>query len=198
MADLNALAEKIAAAQSVAVKSWAIAYGELTLETDAANIISLLTYLRDDPACEFHNIVSVCGADYPERAQRFDVVYMLQSLTKNHRVRIKLKTDETSAVPSAFDVFPGVLWFERETYDMYGVIFTGHPDMRRLLTDYEFEGYPLRKDFPLTGYKEVRYDDSKKRVVYEPVRLQQEFRNFDFLSPWEGYDNENSPVTGKR
>ncbi len=165
-----------------------IAYGELTLLAEAENIIPILTFLRDDASCQFVSIIDICGADYPSRAKRFDVVYHLLSPRKNVRVRVKVQTDEDTPVPSATGVYPGADWFEREAYDLYGILFSGHPDLRRLLTDYGFEGYPLRKDFPLTGYVEVRYDDEAKRVVYEPVELKQEFRNFDFLSPWEGTD----------
>ena len=165
-----------------------IAYGELTLHVDAANIVSVLTFLRNDVQCQFISIIDICGADYLSREKRFDVVYHLLSPRQNLRVRVKLETDEDTPVPSVTGVFPGADWFERETYDLYGVLFTGHPDLRRILTDYGFEGHPLRKDFPLTGFVEVRYDDEAKRVVYEPVELKQEFRNFDFLSPWEGTD----------
>ncbi len=165
-----------------------IAYGELTLLAEAENIIPILTFLRDDASCQFVSIIDICGADYPSRAKRFDLVYHLLSPRKNVRVRVKVQTDEDTPVPSATGVYPGADWFEREAYDLYGILFSGHPDLRRLLTDYGFEGYPLRKDFPLTGYVEVRYDDEAKRVVYEPVELKQEFRNFDFLSPWEGTD----------
>jgi NADH-quinone oxidoreductase subunit C len=195
---LESLSKQIAQAQGAAVLGHSVVLDELVLQTTPAHIIELLTFLRDDKRCQFHNFISICGADYPAREKRFDVVYQLQSLTLNQRIRIKLQVGEGESVPSACAVFPGALWYERETYDMYGVPFDDHPDLRRLLTDYEFEGFPLRKDFPLTGFVEVRYDDSKKRVVYEPVRLQQEFRDFDFLSPWEGYDNENSPSAGKR
>jgi NADH-quinone oxidoreductase subunit C len=188
MSDLQALGKIIADAQGAAVLNHSVVLNELTLQTAPSHIIGLLTFLRDDPRCQFHNFISICGADYPAREKRFDIVYQLQSLTLNHRVRVKLQVDEKTSVPSVCGVFTGALWFERETYDRYGVPFTNHPDLRRLLTDYEFEGWPLRKDFPLTGFKEVRYDDSKKRVVYEPVRLQQEFRDFDYESPWEGTD----------
>ena len=153
-----------------------------------AKIVDVVRLLRDDPRCRFINFTDVTAVDYPGRERRFDVVYHFLSPTLNARVRIKLQADETTQVPSIIDVFPGADWFERETYDLYGVIFTGHPDMRRLLTDYGFDGHPLRKDFPLTGFVEVRYDDQQKRVVYEPVKLNQEFRKFDFLSPWEGAD----------
>jgi len=165
-----------------------IAYDELNLTTSADNIVSVLRWLRDDVQTQFISMIDVCGVDYPERKARFDVVYHLLSPRQNARVRVKLSVDANSMVPSVVDVFPGADWFEREAYDMYGIVFTGHPDLRRLLTDYGFEGYPLRKDFPLTGFSEVRYDDEQKRVVYEPVHLRQEFRNFDFLSPWEGTD----------
>jgi NADH-quinone oxidoreductase subunit C len=185
---LAELGETIAKALPGAVTGAKVAYGELTLEAEASQIIQVLTHLRDDAACLFWNIIDVAGVDYPGRAKRFDVVYHLLSPRHNQRIRVKVQTDETTPVPSATGVFPGVLWFERETYDLYGVLFTGHPDLRRLLTDYGFDGHPLRKDFPMTGFVEVRYDDEAKRVVYEPVRLPQEFRQFDFLSPWEGTD----------
>jgi NADH-quinone oxidoreductase subunit C len=151
-------------------------------------IVRVLTYLRDQPNCQFKMLVDLCGVDYPEREQRFEVVYHLLSPRQNQRIRIKISTDEETPVPSVTGVFPGADWFEREAYDLYGVLFTSHPDLRRILTDYGFEGHPMRKDFPLTGYVEVRWDDELKRVVYEPVELKQEFRNFDFLSPWEGTD----------
>ncbi len=163
-------------------------FGELTLETNAHYIEYVLRFLRDDPKCAFISFIDICGADYPGRAERFEVVYHLMSPTKNTRIRVKLRTDEDSTVPSVTGVFVGADWFEREAYDLYGILFTGHPDLRRILTDYGFEGHPLRKDFPTTGFVEVRYDDEVKRVVYEPVELRQEFRNFDFLSPWEGTD----------
>jgi NADH-quinone oxidoreductase subunit C len=163
-------------------------YGELTLTAKAENIISLLTFLRDDVQCGFVNLIDICGVDYPKREDRFEVVYHLLSPRQNLRIRIKVATGEFKPVPSACPVFPGADWFERETWDMYGILFTDHPDLRRILTDYGFEGHPLRKDFPTTGFVEVRYDDNAKRVVYEPVELKQEFRNFDFLSPWEGTD----------
>lgn len=165
-----------------------IAFGDLTLTSTADSVIALLTFLRDDERCQFINFTDICGVDYPQRAERFDVIYHLLSPKKNLRIRIRVVTGEDEPVPSATSVFPGADWFEREAYDMYGILFTGHPDLRRILTDYGFEGYPLRKDFPTTGFVEVRYDDEAKRVVYEPVQLRQEFRNFDFLSPWEGTD----------
>ena len=150
--------------------------------------MEVLTFLRDDPQCQFISFIDISGADYPQREKRFDVVYHLLSPHQNTRIRIKLETDEDTPVPSATGVYPGADWFEREAYDLYGILFSGHPDLRRLLTDYGFEGHPLRKDFPLTGFVEVRYDDEAKRVVYEPVELKQEFRSFDFMSPWEGTD----------
>jgi len=165
-----------------------IAFGELNLNVMASNIVQVLRFLRDDVQTRFISFIDLCGVDYPERKSRFDVVYHLMSPSLNQRLRIRVKTDAESTVPSVVEVFPGADWFEREAYDLYGILFTGHPDLRRLLTDYGFEGHPLRKDFPLTGFTEVRYDDEKKRVVYEPVQLRQEFRNFDFLSPWEGTD----------
>jgi len=165
-----------------------IAYGELTLNTDIGSLIELLTALRDDVQLKFVSIIDITAVDYPGRDKRFDVVYHLMSPTLNQRVRVKVRTDEDTPVPSATGIYPGANWFERETYDMYGVLFSGHPDLRRLLTDYGFEGHPLRKDFPLSGFVQVRYDDEQKRVVYEPLKLRQEFRDFDFLSPWEGTD----------
>ncbi len=165
-----------------------IALGELTLEAQAEGIVGLLTFLRDDPLCRFVNFVDICGVDYPERPKRFDVVYHLLSPYLNQRIRVKVQADEETLVPSATPVFPSADWFEREAYDLYGILFSGHPDLRRILTDYGFQGHPLRKDFPLTGFVEVRWDDEQKRVVSEPVQLRQEFRNFDFLSPWEGTD----------
>jgi len=163
-----------------------IVHGELTLRVQASAIARVLTYLRDDPNCQFKLLVDLCGADYPEREQRFEVVYHLLSPRQNQRIRVKVATDEATPVASVTDVFSSALWYERETWDMYGIYFSDHPDLRRLLTDYGFEGHPLRKDFPQTGYVEVRYDDERKRVVYEPVSLREDWRSFDFLSPWEG------------
>jgi NADH-quinone oxidoreductase subunit C len=162
------------------------AYGEVNVTVDAGRILEVLTRLRDDPSCQFFCFIDITAVDYPSREKRFEVVYHLLSPRLNHRIRVKCDTDDMTPVPSAVSVFPAANWYERETYDMFGVFFSGHPDLRRMLTDYGFEGYPLRKDFPMTGYVEVRYDDEQKRVVYEPVRLNQEFRQFDFLSPWEG------------
>ena len=163
-------------------------FGELTVSVAPDTIVATVTTLRDHPAGQFINFIDLCGADYPTRDLRFDVVYHFMSPKLNHRIRLKLQADEFNPVPSITSVFPGADWFEREAYDMYGILFSGHHDMRRILTDYGFEGHPLRKDFPTTGYHEVRYDDEQKRVVYEPVKLAQEFRSFDFLSPWEGTD----------
>jgi NADH-quinone oxidoreductase subunit C len=163
-----------------------IAVGELTLTVAVGDIVEVLTFLRDDKGCRFGVLIDICGVDWPSRALRFDVVYHLLSPWLNQRVRVKVHTDEETPVASVIDIFPAANWYEREAYDMYGILFSGHPDLRRLLTDYGFQGYPLRKDFPLTGYVEVRYDDAAKRVVYEPVKLVQEFRSFDFESPWEG------------
>lgn len=185
---LQALAAHITEKCSTLVTTSDIAFGELTLVTNAENIVALVTFLRDDARCGFINIIDVCGVDYPGRADRFEVVYHFLAPKQNQRIRVKLSTSEDKPVPSICPLFPGADWFEREIWDLYGVMFTGHPDLRRILTDYGFEGHPLRKDFPLTGFVEVRYDDTVKRVVYEPVELKQEFRSFDFLSPWEGTD----------
>jgi NADH-quinone oxidoreductase subunit C len=185
-AALNDLAAHISGRLKSGVASTSTAHDELTLTVARDKIVETLTFLRDDPACQFEVLIDICGVDYPERSDRFDVVYHLLSPRLNQRVRVKVTTDETAPVASVNDVFPAANWYEREAYDLYGIRFAGHPDLRRILTDYGFEGYPLRKDFPLTGYVEVRYDDEKKRVVYEPVKLTQEFRDFDFESPWEG------------
>ena len=185
---LSELGEYIALKLGEALDGYNVAYGELTLEAKPDAILNVMRTLRDDPRCQFISIIDVCGVDYPERAQRFDVVYHLLSAQQNVRIRVRIVTDEVTPVPSITGVFPGADWFEREAYDLYGILFTGHPDLRRILTDYGFEGHPLRKDFPLTGFVEVRYDEERKRVVYEPVKLAQEFRNFDYLSPWEGTD----------
>jgi len=165
-----------------------IAHGELTITVAPADIVAVVKQLRDDARCQYWSLIDVTAIDWPSREPRFDVVYHFLSPRHNRRVRVKAQVAEGASIASIIEVFPGADWFEREAYDLYGVPFTGHPDMRRLLTDYGFEGHPLRKDFPLTGFVEVRYDDEQKRVVYEPVRLAQEFRNFDFLSPWEGPD----------
>ncbi len=163
-----------------------VLHGELTLKARADQIVKVLTFLRDDPECMFKQLVDICGADYPERLKRFDVVYHMLSLHLNQRIRVKVECDEETPVPSVTSIFKSANWCEREAWDMYGIFFSGHPDLRRMLTDYGFEGHPLRKDFPVTGYVEVRYSEEDKRVVYEPVKLTQENRNFDFMSPWEG------------
>jgi NADH-quinone oxidoreductase subunit C len=185
---LDNLGQSIRTALPGAVTGHEVKHGELTITGKASEIVKIATYLRDDPACQFVSIIDVTAVDWPSREQRFDVVYHLLSPRLNQRVRIKVMTDEVTPVPSIIGVFRGADWFERETYDLYGVLFTGHPDMRRILTDYGFEGHPLRKDFPLTGFVEVRWDDEQKRVRYDKVALAQEFRTFDFLSPWEGTD----------
>jgi NADH-quinone oxidoreductase subunit C len=187
-ADLKDLGDHIAASLGEAITDTAIAYGELTVIARAEDVVRVVEFLRDDPRCRFVSFVDICGADYPGRERRFDVVYHFLSPYLNHRIRLKVEADETTAVPSLVGVFPAANWFEREVYDLYGVLFSGHPDLRRILTDYGFEGHPLRKDFPMTGFVEVRYDEAQGRVVYQPVSLSQEFRNFDFLSPWEGTD----------
>jgi NADH-quinone oxidoreductase subunit C len=165
-----------------------VVLGELTVEVARDNVSETMQFLRDDPACRFGCLIDICGVDYPEREERFEVVYHLLSPWLNHHIRVRTRTDAASPVPSIVTVFPAADWFEREAYDLYGILFEGHPDLRRLLTDYGFQGHPLRKDFPLTGFVELRYDDELKRVVYEPVKLMQEYRSFDFLSPWEGMD----------
>jgi len=183
---LDTLGRTIASALGPSVTGYAAAHRELSVTAQASEIKQVMRFLRDDPGCLFCCLIDITAIDWPSRDRRFDVVYHLLSPKHNTRIRVKIETDETTAVPSVIQIFPGADWYERETYDLYGVVFAGHPDMRRILTDYGFEGHPLRKDFPLTGFVEVRYDDELKRVVYEPVRLNQEFRNFDFLSPWEG------------
>jgi len=185
---LDTLGKIVVAALGSSVTGYSIAYRELTVTAQPGDIVTVMRFLRDDIRCQFVNLIDVTAIDWPSRELRFDVVYHLLSPKLNLRIRVKAATGESTSVPSIIEVFPGADWFERETYDLYGVVFTGHPDMRRLLTDYGFEGHPLRKDFPLTGFVEVRYDDELKRVVYSPVSLTQEFRNFDFLSPWEGPD----------
>jgi NADH-quinone oxidoreductase subunit C len=186
VSSLPELGQLIVGALPGAVSDFKVAGGELTVQAQPDKIVEVVSFLRQDPRCEFISFIDVTAVDWPARERRFDVVYHFMSPTKNARVRIKLEVAEDMPVPSITGVFPGADWFERETYDLYGIVFTGHPDLRRILTDYGFEGHPLRKDFPLTGFVEVRYDDEQKRVVYDPVRLAQEFRNFDFLSPWEG------------
>ena len=187
-AALQQIGEYIASERGLMVAEWSVAFDELTVRVAPGDIVPFVQFLRDDPRLQFVNLTDICGVDWPQREKRFDVVYHLMSPRQNVRIRVKAMTDETTPVPSLTGLFPGADWFEREAYDFYGILFTGHPDLRRILTDYGFDGYPLRKDFPLTGFVEVRYDDERKRVVYEPVRLAQEFRDFDFLSPWEGTD----------
>ncbi len=183
---LQELGQHIAAVLADQVVATSVVHGELMVTARAEQIVKVVSFLRDDPQCLFKVLVDICGADFPERPKRFDVVYNLLSLVHNQRVRVKVEADDLTPVPSVVGVHNSANWFERETWDMYGIMFDGHPDLRRLLTDYGFEGHPLRKDFPLTGFVEVRYDDERKRVVYDPVKLPQEFRKFDFLSPWEG------------
>jgi NADH-quinone oxidoreductase subunit C len=180
------LAQHLAGRLGNRLLSHDFAFGELTLIVRREAIVGVLTELRDDGQSQFEVLIDLCGVDYPERPERFDVVYHLLSPRLNQRLRVKCTTDETTPVPTVVSVFPNANWYERETWDMYGILFADHPDLRRLLTDYGFQGHPLRKDFPLTGYVEVRYDDAQKRVVYEPVKLTQDFRSFDFESPWEG------------
>ena len=185
---LETLGEHIAASLGSSVIDRSLAFGELTITVEAKAIVDVVTFLRDDVRCRFVSIIDVCGVDYPEREQRFEVVYHLLSPYTNRRIRVKVNANDTDPVPSITGVLAGANWFEREAYDLYGMLFSGHPDLRRLLTDYGFDGHPMRKDFPTTGYVEVRYDEERKRVVYEPVKLAQEFRQFDYLSPWEGTD----------
>ena len=185
---ISELGEYIASKMATACRGVEVAFGELTVNVERDKIVQVLKFLRDDARCRFEVLIDLCGVDWPGRKSRFDVVYHLLSPRNNQRVRVKLVTDEQRQVPSVIEVFSAADWYEREAYDMYGILFSGHPDLRRLLTDYGFQGYPLRKDFPLTGFVEVRYDDKEKRVVYEPVKLTQEFRSFDFESPWEGVE----------
>jgi NADH-quinone oxidoreductase subunit C len=185
-ATLRELGDYVAAAFPDDVANPRIAHGELMLDVRREGIARVLAYLRDDPNCLFTVLADLCGVDQPERPERFDIVYNLLSLRHNRRIRLKVMASEESPVPSAVGVYSAAGWFEREAWDLFGIYFSDHPDLRRLLTDYGFEGHPMRKDFPLTGYVEVRYDEEQKRVVYEPVRLKQEFRSFDFASPWEG------------
>ena len=182
------LGEHIARSLGPAILSQEVAFGELTLTAERDAIVAVATFLRDDPRCRFISFVDVCGADYPARDERFDVVYHFMSPHLNQRIRVKVSADDVTPVPSITGVFRGAEWFEREAYDLYGMLFSGHGDLRRILTDYGFDGHPLRKDFPTTGFVEVRYDEERKRVVYEPVKLMQEYRSFDYLSPWEGTD----------
>lgn len=184
--DLQEMQDHIAAQLGENLVSAQVAYGELTIQVPCNQIVPTLKFLRDDSMCRFTQLIDLAGVDYPERRKRFDVAYHLLSMENNARIRVKVQTAEGDTVPTVCSVFPNADWYEREAFDMYGIVFEDHPDMRRILTDYGFEGYPLRKDFPLTGYVEVRWDDEQQRVVYEPVKLTQEYRNFDYLSPWEG------------
>ena len=185
-AGLEALAETIRAHQGDAIIDAQVEHGELTLIAEAARIESLVKFLRDAPNCQFTTLIDICGVDWPQRDKRFDVVYHFLSMPQNQRIRVKAMLREEETIPSLVGLFPAAEWFEREAFDMYGIFFSGHPDLRRILTDYGFTGYPLRKDFPTTVYVEVRYDEAQKRVVYEPVKLVQDYRKFDFMSPWEG------------
>jgi NADH-quinone oxidoreductase subunit C len=188
--NLSDLAAHIESRMPDAVRSTQIVVGELTVLAERDHILTLLRFLRDDQQCNFETLIDICGVDYPERVERFEVVYHLLSMRMNHRIRVRIRTDEETPVASCVPIWPAANWFEREAFDMYGIQFSDHPDLRRILTDYGFEGFPLRKDFPLTGHYEVRFDDLEKRVIYEPVKLTQEYRNFDFLSPWEGMTAE--------
>lgn len=185
---LEEIAELVSLALGELQLTSSISVGDLAITVHRDNIVDVMMRLRDHTTLDFNCFIDLCGVDYPSRQERFEVVYHLLSMAQNARIRIKISTDEDNPVQSIVDVFPAANWYERETFDMYGILFDGHPDLRRILTDYGFEGYPLRKDFPLSGFVEVRYDDVEKRVVYEPVKLAQDFRNFDFLSPWEGTD----------
>lgn len=191
--NLNALAARLAERLPHGVKSHTLMHDELTVIVEREHIVPVVQFLRDDSECAFETLIDICGVDYPDRSERFEIVYHFLSMTMNQRIRIKAQTSEDTAIASIVELFPSANWYEREAFDMYGIQFANHPDLRRLLTDYGFEGHPLRKDFPLTGHVEVRYDDLEKRVVYEPVQLTQEYRNFDFLSPWEGM---NSVIPG--
>jgi NADH-quinone oxidoreductase subunit C len=177
--------DAVNAALGANVLTSVVEHNQLIVTVPSASIVSVLTRLRDDPAFLFEQLIDVCGVDYPDRPQRFEVVYTLLSVSLNHRLRVKVATDEDTPVPSVVGLYPSANWFEREAWDLYGIFFSDHPDLRRILTDYGFDGHPLRKDFPLTGYVELRYDPDQRRVVYEPVKLTQDFRTFDFASPWE-------------
>ena len=185
---LEELALHIEGKRPDCVASWEIAHGELTMHIALSSILSFVDFLKSDNNCLFSTLIDITAVDHPERETRFDVVYHFLSMYRNHRIRLKTAVREEEIVPSIVTVHPSANWFEREVFDMFGIIFAGHPDLRRILTDYGFRGYPLRKDFPTTGYTEVRYDDEQKRVVYEPVSLVQEYRQFDFMSPWEGVE----------
>ena len=183
---LNELGAHIEAKRTDCVLSWDVSFGELNVDVAPANLVGFVEFLKTDPTCKFSSLVDITAVDYPERPKRFDVVYHLLSMYQNQRIRLRVSIREEDMVPSIVGIHPSANWFEREVFDMFGILFSGHPDLRRILTDYGFRGYPLRKDFPTTGYTEVRYDEAEKRVVYEPVSLVQEYRQFDFMSPWEG------------
>jgi NADH-quinone oxidoreductase subunit C len=183
---LNELAAHLELRRGDAIISTAVAFGELTVEVQTSGLVKLLDFLKSDPNCRFSSLVDITAVDHPERPNRFDIVYHLLSMYRNQRIRLKIAVREGDMVPSVTGPFPAANWFEREVFDMFGILFSGHPDLRRILTDYGFRGHPLRKDFPTTGYTEVRYDEVQKRVIYEPVKLVQEYRQFDFMSPWEG------------
>jgi NADH-quinone oxidoreductase subunit C len=185
-AALNELGALLELKRKDCVLAWSVAHDELTVDVAPANIADFVEFLKTDASCQFSTLVDITGVDYPERAKRFDVIYHFLSMYQNHRIRLRVSLREDETVASIVDVHPSANWFEREVFDMFGIIFNGHPDLRRILTDYGFRGYPLRKDFPTTGYTELRYDEVQKRVVYEPVSLTQEYRQFDFMSPWEG------------
>ncbi len=185
---LNELGSHIELKRTDCVLGWNVSHDELTVDVALSNIVGLVEFLKNDQTCKFSTLVDITAVDYPERAKRFDVVYHFLSMYQNQRIRLRVAVREDEMVPSIVSVHPSANWFEREVFDMYGILFSGHPDLRRILTDYGFRGYPLRKDFPTTGYTEVRYDEEQKRVVYEPVALRQDWRSFDFLSPWEGGD----------
>ena len=185
-AAMDELGAYIAAKRPDCVLSYSVDFGELNVSVALGSIHGLIDWLKTDPTCRFNSLVDITAVDHVGRARRFDVVYHFLSMYQNHRIRLKVEVREDDMVPSIVEVHPSANWFEREVFDMFGILFSGHPDLRRLLTDYGFRGYPLRKDFPTTGYTEVRYDEAQKRVVYEPVSLVQEYRQFDFMSPWEG------------
>ncbi len=183
---LRELGAHIEAKRTDCVLSWDVAFGELTMDVALSNLVGFVEFLKSDQTCRFSTLVDITGVDHPDRPKRFDVIYHFLSMYQNHRIRLRVSIREEDMVPSITEVHPSANWFEREVFDMFGILFSGHPDLRRILTDYGFRGYPLRKDFPTTGYTEVRYDEVQKRVIYEPVKLVQEYRQFDFMSPWEG------------
>ncbi len=183
---LNELGTQIAAKRPDCVIGWDVTFDELKVDVAPSNLAGFVEFLKADATCKFSSLVDITAVDYPDRPKRFDVVYHFLSMYQNQRIRLRVSIREDEMLPSIVTIHPSANWFEREVFDMFGILFTGHPDLRRILTDYGFRGYPLRKDFPTTGYTEVRYDEAQKRVVYEPVNLVQEYRQFDFMSPWEG------------